>query len=141
VRRVPGWIVLSGIALQIVALAAADRLLRRRVAPPEVSKRGNGAMPAFINEVADGGARRYHVRIASHDLYAGFYSDGRVRLATSSGRRFSGVMVAKKAVMADLGADDSFEMDVVDDAGGCPVVEMNGGPFDGHRLAFEILDL
>lgn len=92
------------------------------------------AAPGFILEVADNGARRF--RDADASLFAGFYSDGRVRIANAQGNRYSGILIDDKAVMADLHADVSFEM-LVAHAGDGVTLNIDGGPYDGLHLRLE----
>ena len=142
--------VLSQKAAVIAGLTVLDRLLAPSAAaappqqpppaepvpPPPVREpaAGDDIAPAFILEVADNGARRY--RDAASTLYAGFYSDGRVRIATAEGKRYSGILVNEMAVMADLYADVSFEM-LVAHTGNSVTLDMDGGPYDGQKLHLE----
>jgi hypothetical protein len=97
--------------------------------------------PPFITEVADKDARRYRTTAADGTrVYAGFYSDGRVRLATPEGKRYSGFIVDEKAVMADLHEDVSFEMVLTSGAADkILMVSMDAGPYGGQRLLLETL--
>jgi hypothetical protein len=137
-RRAPGWIILGQLALEITALVALLRLAAKRPAKAAETRLRGGAdeVPQFITEVVDDGARAYRLRTAGGVLFAGFYSDGRVRLATPQGKRFSGIVVAQKAVVADLSADVSFEMEIlVGDSQ--TALTMSGGPYDGQTLVCE----
>lgn len=140
-RRAPGWIVLGQIALEITALVLLLRVVAPRAKPrdtvPDVPRAP--FLPAFITEVVDSGSRRYRLCAANGLLFAGFYSDGRVRLATAHGKRFSGVVVAQKAVVADLSDDISFEMEI-QSQGAELFVRMSGGPYDGQTLRCEQLE-
>ncbi|MDP9111209.1 MAG: hypothetical protein M3M96_06235 [Candidatus Eremiobacteraeota bacterium] len=143
VSRIPGWMVLSGKAAQIAGLAFLARVLGDpgspapgpHVEPQQDDQAAPPASPSFITEVADRNARYYRARASGDEyLFAGFYSDGRVRLATSDGRRFSGVMHGEKAVMADLHEDVSFEMAMTAGEQARTVLQMDGGPYAGKVL-------
>lgn len=134
---------LSQKVAQIAGLAVIARLLdeshgdeRPAVspAPPAVAP----PFPQFIVEVADNEAGRYRARTGAQSfLFAGFYSDGRVRLATSDGKRYSGVMVNQTAVMADLRDDISFELRLGGGTGDTMTMTMDGGPFANEQLLCE----
>ncbi|MDP9018668.1 MAG: hypothetical protein M3N19_10150 [Candidatus Eremiobacteraeota bacterium] len=150
--RTPGWMLLSQKAAEIAGLTVISRLLgpprgrRKRPAfgpPPNVHVPAPlPPLPAFIAEVTDAEmhAHRAQMRGGAY-LFVGFYSDGRVRMATTDGKRFSGIMVDQKAVMADLHEDDSFEMMVAvhAHAGDLVMLTMDGGPYDGQTLNGETL--
>ncbi len=107
---------------------------------PAVRPASDPVVPPFISEVADGAAHYHRARMAKNDyLFVGFYSDGRVRMATPQGRRFSGIMVDQRAVMADLREDVSFEVGVAVHvhADNLLMLEMDGGPYDGQTLQCE----
>lgn len=94
-------------------------------------------LPAFIAEVTDPDMHAHRAQLRNGEyVFVGFYSDGRVRMATTGGKRFSGIMVNQKAVMADLHEDDSFEMMVAvhAHAGDLVMLTMDGGPYDGQTL-------
>ena len=138
-RRPAGWAVLGQIALEIAGLNLflhATSAPQESFAPAKASRRET--IPNFITEVADANARRYRVCTSSGPLYAGFYSDGRIRLAAADGRRFSGVAVENKAVMAALHDDVSFEMEMVL-AGSGASLKISGGPYDGQTLQGEAI--
>ena len=134
---------------QIAGLTVIDRLLEQpnrkppAVAPEETHESAPPPLPPvpqFITEVADSQARRYRIPTGANScLFAGFFSDGRVRLATSDGKRYSGVMVNETAVMADLRDDISFELRVTDDTGERMTMTMDGGPFANEHLVCEKL--
>ncbi|MBV9736599.1 MAG: hypothetical protein JO177_00395 [Candidatus Eremiobacteraeota bacterium] len=137
-RRPAGWAVLSEIALEIAGL---NLFLQVTTTPRESStpaKPRRETIPNFITEVADADARHYRMRTTSGPLYAGFYSDGRVRITAPDGRRFSGVAVENKAVMAALRDDVSFEMEMIP-AGSGAALKISGGPYDGQTLQGEAI--
>jgi len=136
-RRAAGWVILSQIIVEIAALktmllATATSEHKRKAATASRAE----MIPTFISEIADNAARRYRLQTASGTLYAGFYSDGRVRLAAPDGRRYSGVAVEKRVIMAALRDDVSFEMEM---NGREPElsVTISGGPYDGQTLRCE----
>ena len=148
-------------AAEVAALLLVSRLLRTRTtegAPSPVRGRAMPArppdarprtasqelppLPAFISEVADGTAHYHRAHLPGDKyLFVGFYGDGRVRMATPQGRRFSGIMVEQRAVMADLNEDVSFEVGVAvhAHADDLLMLEMDGGPYDGQTLQCETL--
>ena len=133
--------VLTRKAAEVAGLAVLTRLLEEPARPPTPVIRGTvTATPPFISEIVDNGAALWRASVGSSaELFAGFYSDGRVRLATAEGRRFSGILMERRAVIADLREDDSFEMRIV---AGAPkettlILEMDGGPWDGQTLQCE----
>ena len=98
--------------------------------------------PPFITEIVDAQANFHRAQLSDGSyLFVGFYSDGRVRLATPQGRRFSGIMTEQCAVIADLREDVSFEMGVAVHvhADNLVMLEMDGGPWDGQTLQCETL--
>ena len=146
----PGWMVLTSKAAQVAGLAVVSRLLERDE-PPVPAARAVAAQPqpfafpltpSFITEVVDADAHLHRAQLPDGTyLFAGFYSDGRVRLATPEGRRFSGIMMEQRAVIADLREDVSFEMGVAvhAHAGDLVMLEMDGGPWDGQTLQCETI--
>ncbi|MBV8727521.1 MAG: hypothetical protein JO233_07025 [Candidatus Eremiobacteraeota bacterium] len=135
--RPAGWVILGQIGLEIAALNLMLRATEasRREPTPKPHKE---TIPSFITEITDSNARRYRLRTSSGPLYAGFYSDGRVRMATPAGQRFSGVAVEDKAIVAALRDDVSFEMEMRT-ADPMPSVKISGGPYDGQTLPCEAL--
>src|SRR5947209_3924254 len=104
VSHTPGWMVLTRKAAEVAGLAFVSRVLdsaghmprKRPFLPrPAASKPfAFPALPPFISDIADDDARYHRAQLAAGGyLFAGFYSDGRVRLATPEGRRFSGIMM------------------------------------------------
>lgn len=145
VSRTPGWMVLTQQAAELAGLAVISRLLepaRPKLGPaPEPAVRTEPpALPPFISEVVDSDAHRYRARLNDGSyIFCGFYSDGRVRMASATGKRISGIMVDHKAVMADLNEDSSFEMNVAvhAHAGDQMLLTMDGGPYDGQEVLCE----
>jgi len=137
VRRPAGWVILAQIAFEIAALSTIVRVIAKPRFQKTASRVGGApSLPAFITEVEDSAARRYSLRAPNGLVHAGFYSDGRVRLLTPDGGRFSGVVVDKKVVLASLRDDVSFEMEMIEgDAGS--LARISGGPYDGRTLSLE----
>ena len=125
------------------ALTREERNMPRRVADlPVTVPHEVPPVPLFIEEVADDRAHFHRAQMPDGNyLFAGFYSDGRVRMATPQGRRFSGIMVDQRAVMADLREDVSFEVGVAvhAHADDLLMLEMDGGPYDGQTLQCETI--
>ncbi len=148
--RMPGWMVLTSKAAEVAGLAVISRLLadsrpampaRRAEAIPSLPFQ-MPVTPAFITEIVDAQAHFHRAQLSDGSyLFAGFYSDGRVRLANPEGRRFSGIMMEQRAVIADLREDVSFEMGVAVHAHAANLVmlEMDGGPWDGQTLQCETI--
>ncbi|MFN2527769.1 MAG: hypothetical protein ABR584_03535 [Candidatus Baltobacteraceae bacterium] len=145
VSQTPGWMVLTRKAAEVAGLAIISRLLEERTParrsdnPPAPIPFEAPPTPGFITEIVDAQAHVHRAQLPEGKyLFAGFYSDGRVRLATE-GRRFSGVMMEQRAVIADLREDVSFEMGVAvhAHAGDLLMLEMDGGPWDGQTLQCE----
>lgn len=143
----PGWITLGRKAAEIAGLLVISRLLespaaaRPGVRPAEVpAAQEVPETPSFITEVVDKNARLCRGKTAGGQwLYAAFFTDGRVRLATGDTKRFSGFTIDRKAVMADLHEDVSFEMLVDELSGTGAELTMDGGPFDGQTILCEAL--
>lgn len=138
--------ILTQKAAQIAGLTVLERLIApaapaKVVTQPVFEPEAPAQTPPFITEVADKDARRYRTTAADGTpVYAGFYSDGRVRLATPEGKRYSGFIVDEKAVMADLHEDVSFEMVLTGGAADqVLMVAMDAGPYGGQRLLLETL--
>ena len=137
-RRPAGWAVLSELALEIVGLNLFLHATTSRIDSAQAETPRRETIPNFITEIADADARRYRVPTSSGPLYAGFYSDGRVRIAAPGGRRFSGVAVENKAVMAALRDDVSFDIEMIP-AGSGASLKISGGPYDGQTLHGEAI--
>lgn len=135
--RTPGWITLSRKAAEIAGLLVVSRLLEQ---PGSIQPKPAPPLPEFIAEVVDLTARLYRGKTGGGAwLFAAFFSDGRVRLATENAKRFSGFTIDRKAVMADLHEDVSFEMLVDETADTKVELKMDGGPFDGQTICCEAI--
>lgn len=146
VSATPGWMVLTRKAAEVAGLAVLSRLLEKpRPSKPQLVAPASFEMPAtpaFISEIVDAQAHFHRAQLPEGSyLFVGFYSDGRVRLAAPEGRRFSGIMMDQRAVIADLREDVSFEMGVAvhAHADDLLMLEMDGGPWDGQTLQCETL--
>lgn len=158
VRRAPGWIRLAGIALELGALAFIAYVLtgdsdagvpprddrrREHVDRPEPAARpartvARTADPyAFIAEAGDQGASYYRAADETVELIAGFYSDGRVRLADRLNRRFAGMLQGSHADLLDVDSNQWGELFVLHTPGGGMQLELRGGPYDARVLTCE----
>jgi hypothetical protein len=159
VRRAPGWIRLAGIALELGALAFLASVLMRRARPEErLSKaidpstpQGDTAAPTppeppsaepmdFITESADDGARYYRAVAQGLEVLAGFYSDGRVRLADSQNRRFAGMLQGSHADLLEIDTNQWSEVFLRVTPTGRMQLELRGGPYDARVLTCESFD-
>ena len=154
VSHTPGWMVLTRKAAEVAGLAVISRLLEEpRQATSRAPVRRTEAIvpralfempstPAFISEIVDADAHYHRAQLPGGSyLFVGFYSDGRVRLATPEGGRLSGIMMGQRAVIADLREDVSFEMGIAvhAHADDLLMLEMDGGPWDGQTLQCETI--
>ncbi len=157
-RRAPGWTRLAGIALELAALAFAGYVVmdRRgcavpgdRAAPPPRPEPAPQTTPreqaqprrsVFIIESADSGARYYRAADDAVDLVAGFYSDGRVRLADAKHRRFAGMLQGNHADLLELEGNQWSEVFVRTTPAGGMQLELRGGPYDARVLTCEPLE-
>jgi hypothetical protein len=92
----------------------------------------------FIVESADEGARYYRAGDSDVELLAGFYSDGRMRLA-SAHHRFAGMLENGRADLLELDTSEWSEAFVHETPSGTLQVELRGGPYDAHVLTCEWL--
>jgi hypothetical protein len=158
VQRAPGWISLAGIALELAALAFVAHVV---MGAPEPAPSNAEAIPAddvantpeeqptsdravlepmeFIRASADEGARYYRAADAEVDVIAGFYSDGRLRLADAT-RRFAGMLQNGRADLLELQSNQWSEVFVRETPAGTIQLELRGGPYDAHVLTCETLD-
>jgi len=92
----------------------------------------------FIVESADGGARYYRAGDSEVEVLAGFYSDGRMRLA-SPHRRFAGMLENGRADLLEIDSNQWSEVFVRETPSGTMQLELRGGPYDAHVLTCETL--
>lgn len=140
---------LAGIALELGALAFAGYVVmqrrgaRRLSEPPPLPPEPvtPGAVPVkpveFIADEADEGARYYRAAGGGAELVAGFYSDGRVRLADEQNRRFAGVLQGSHADLLELDTNRWSEVFLRVTPTGRMQLELRGGPYDAHVLTCE----
>ncbi len=93
----------------------------------------------FLTEIADEGANYYRATDAAVELVAGLYSDGRIRLADSDGRRFAGALIGGHADLLELQRNDWSEVFLRVTPTGRMQLELRGGPYDSHVLTCEPL--
>ena len=146
----PGWTKLAGPALELAALAfgsfameLANASAAGPVAPvkpvqPVQPKREAGPQD-FLFEIADKGANYYRASDATAELVAGLYSDGRIRLADSGGRRFAGALIGGHADLLELQHNEWSEVYLRVTPTGRMQLELRGGPYDAHVLTCEPL--
>ena len=93
----------------------------------------------FLRESAGDDARYY---TASDDrgieVLAGFYADGRVRLADGD-KRFAGMLENGHADLLDLANNAWSELFLSVTPAGRMQLELRGGPYDAHVLTCEAL--
>jgi hypothetical protein len=157
VAHTPGWAKLTGPALELAALAFGSFAMelangsapkpktepKPPVAPgkpvqPTQPKREAGPQD-FLFEIADEGANYYRASDATAELVAGLYSDGRIRLADSGGRRFAGALIGGHADLLELQRNEWSEVFLRVTPTGRMQLELRGGPYDAHVLTCEPL--
>jgi len=163
VAHTPGWTKLAGPALELAALAfgsfamelangsapkpkasperrvpAAEPAAAVRPVQPVQSKRESGPQD-FLFEIPDEGANFYRASDATAELVAGLYSDGRIRLADSGGRRFAGALIGGHADLLELQRNEWSEVFLRVTPTGRMQLELRGGPYDAHVLTCEPL--
>lgn len=152
--RSHGWSVLAEKALELSALA----LVVRAIAPGRAKSRNAAAEPVpepprrtvaseaaaapsaleFITEGDGDGATYYHAADAVGEIYAGFYADGRVRLAGGA-HRFAGVVQSGHAELLDVANNLWSELFVRVAPDGRVQLELRGGPYDARIFTCEAL--
>lgn len=167
-RRAPGWITLAGIGLEMAILAflshvfdTPDEASKRYNAPHAASRvddephAGPQTDPVarpdtqsaeqtaieFITDASDPQARYYR---ASDDrgaeMFAAFFSDGRVRLANAQ-LRYAGMVINGHADLLDTANNAWSELFLSVTPAGRTQLELRGGPYDTHVLACEPFSL
>jgi len=76
---------------------------------------------------------------ATAELVAGLYSDGRIRLADTGGRRFAGALIGGHADLLELQRNEWSEVFLRVTPTGRMQLELRGGPYDAHVLTCEPL--
>lgn len=151
-RRSPGWIRLAGIALELGVLAYLGYVLMKRrdrdtrqqghpqVQDPEPLQGLPLSEPMdFLTESADDDAQYYRASDETAELLAGFYSDGRVRLADAQ-HRFAGMLQSGHADLLELDNNQWSELFVHTTPAGSIQLELRGGPYDARVLTCEPFD-
>ncbi len=105
--------------------------------PPQAKR--EGGPQEFLFEIADDGANYYRAYDATAELVAGLYSDGRIRLADSGGRRFAGALIGGHADLLELQRNEWSEVFLRVTPTGRMQLELRGGPYDAHVLTCEPL--
>jgi hypothetical protein len=110
-------------------------------AAPEkpVQPKREGGPQDFLFEIADEGANYYRASDATAELVAGLYSDGRIRLADTGGRRFAGALIGGHADLLELQRNEWSEVFLRVTPTGRMQLELRGGPYDAHVLTCEPL--
>lgn len=144
----PGWIRLAGIALELTALAYVGYVVMGR-ARKEPALHASREEPApqerppqpmeFITESADEGARIYRAQDERGEVLAGFYADGRVRLADAQ-HRFAGMLQAGQADLLEIDDKQWSQLFVRTTPTGRMQLELRGGPYDARVLTCKPLD-
>lgn len=161
----PGWIRLAGIALELSALAYIGYVVMSREevgprsldhpsmpeertgAPADVTeaagREGRASAPQtqpleFIRESADGETRFYRALDETGEVLAGFYADGRVRLADAQ-HRFAGMLQSGRADLLEIDNGQWSELFVRTTPTGRIQLELRGGPYDARVLTCEAL--
>jgi hypothetical protein len=141
---------LAGIALELGALAFLGYVVMQRRGsderPPPLPT-GPDVVPStdettphgdetedFITENADESARYYRASGQGVELRAGFYSDGRIRLADAQNRRFAGMLQGNHADMLEIESNEWSEVFLQVTPTGRMQLEVRGGPYDAHLL-------
>lgn len=93
----------------------------------------------FITESADAGARYYRASGTGVQMFAGFYSDGRLRLVDPQNRRFAGLVQGGHADLLQLDNKQWSEVFVSTTPSGNLQLELRGGPYDARVLTCESL--
>ncbi|HEV2261657.1 MAG TPA: hypothetical protein VGR69_05155 [Candidatus Rubrimentiphilum sp.] len=167
--RAPGWTKLAATALELAALAFGSFAmeLARKDMPHQKPETMRPPTPApqpppaprmepvaqtppsrepwelhprdFLTDIHDEGANYYRASDDSVQLVAGLYSDGRIRLADESGRRFAGALIAGHADLLELRNNEWSEVFLRVTPTGRMQLELRGGPYDSHVLTCEPL--
>lgn len=150
---------MAGIALELGALAFIGYVLMGRddqnrlraseesrptcEPTPEPPAQTRAAEPVltepvdFIAEPGDARARYYRAVSEGVELIAGFYSDGRIRLADSQNHRFAGLLQGSHADLLELDNNQWSEVFVRSAPDGSMQLELRGGPYDARVLTCE----
>lgn len=146
-QRTPGWVNLAKPALELSGLALFVALFDGKpfathdapaADPPPVTAAPETADDAWAFVREEGVAVRYYrARDSQGELYAGFFEDGRMRLADDRGHRFAGMLVGERADVLELRTERWSEAIVRTTPDGQPEVEMRGGALAGRVFLCE----
>jgi len=92
-----------------------------------------------VKETGDAETSYYRARDGEGLMYAGLYSDGRVRLADNT-RSFAGIVQNGHAHLLQIETEDWCEMFVRATPAGVLQLELRDGPYDGRILTCEPLE-
>lgn len=90
----------------------------------------------FVKETGDAQTRYYRAHDTEGVMYAGFYGDGRVRVADTA-RSFAGMVQNGHAHLLQIDTEDWCEMFVRTTPAGALQLELRDGPYDGRILTCE----
>lgn len=91
---------------------------------------------AFVSEDAGEGTRLYRARDEQGTMYAGFFADGRVRVADGN-HCFAGVVQNGHAHLLQIDGEEWSELFVRVTPSGALQLELRDGPYDGRVLGCE----
>lgn len=91
----------------------------------------------FLTESAGENAQYYRAVDAAGEVLAGFYADGRVRLA-DEGHRLAGILQNGRADLLEIADNTWSELFVRETPEGAMQLELRGGPFDARVLMCEL---
>jgi hypothetical protein len=145
-------------ALELMALALVTRAMQPEACPEhgvspvddsiddpiELSSRSAPSQEAvdalsFITEAGDSNARYYRASDALGEVLAGFFGDGRVRLADGM-HHFAGMVQNGRADLLDLTDNTWSEVFVRVTPEGTLQLELRGGPYDARVLTCRPLE-
>jgi len=134
-------------ALELTALALVSRLLARETAPraPQAVTEIARDVPdpvdpqTFLTDGAGEDAHYYRAHDGSGEVLAGFYADGRVRLADRQ-HRLAGIVQNGHADLLEIADNTWSEFFVRETPEGRLQVEFRGGPYDARVLMCDPLD-
>jgi hypothetical protein len=95
---------------------------------------------SFLEDAAGEDAQFYRARDAEGAVIAGFYSDGRVRLADQE-HRLAGILQNGRADLLEIADNTWSELFVRQTPEGRIQLELRGGPFDTRVLTCEPLGI
>jgi hypothetical protein len=153
VPRTAGWTILAKEALELSALALASWAMDAAPVPAAETAAANPRAEtvsapqapaphvstdplAFVKENAGENARLYRARDDQGTMYAGFYADGRVRVADGN-HCFAGMVQNGHAHLLQIDGEEWSELFVRAAPSGALQLELRDGPYDGRVLTCE----